>query len=91
MPAEKLGDIGSDDTPVQLVGLRLAYDEDEEQYYVETRIEDDLWALEVGQLLLVKADQVNGTGAGSDIPVRVVRRVRSEENSSCPLIRVWSA
>lgn len=61
--------------PIRLARLELRYDTVLQQYYVTPEDQEAEWALEPGQVLLVK-EVTSPSGPGADAPVRVVRRER---------------
>lgn len=76
VPPETFRDIERNDSPIRQVMLTLKYDRDVDQYYLRTTLDDDLWAIQPGQVVLVEGHPVLPNSPGSDEPVRVVRLTR---------------
>ena len=70
--------VPNDDAPLQVVSGSLAYDDNLRQYYVTVNDDDNEWALQQGQIILVANGPTVSTPSGSqdlggaDIEVRVV-------------------
>ncbi|MDX2114359.1 MAG: prepilin-type N-terminal cleavage/methylation domain-containing protein [Planctomycetota bacterium] len=81
-PPERPSDLSSNRGPIRRVSLELRQNPDTEEYFVRTDSNEDQWALEPGQILVAEYATLplGGGNAGSDTPVRVLRKVR-EVNS----------
>lgn len=77
-------DSGSATWGLQMLGgVVLAWDDDREQYYFEAESDEEIDALEPGAVLLVSGEP-EGTAnrvIGADLPVRVVRQIRSPDGN----------
>lgn len=80
-PPERVQDYSSEQGLLRQVRMRLGWDANTGQFYVEPTDPDEAWAIDRGQLLLVKEllTPVGGVNWGADGAVRVVgqRRVRT--------------
>lgn len=72
-------------SPMQRVTVRLGYDDDRKEYYIETSgsglpsiVQDSRFVLRAGAVLLIEGDD-DGDPAGSDLPVRVVETTFDED------------
>lgn len=73
-------DRGSDEWGLQMLGgVSLAWDDDRKQYYFEADSDEEIDALEPGAILLVSGEREGPADRllGADLPVRVVRQIRS--------------
>ncbi len=73
-------DSGSEEWALQMLGgIVLAYDDSREQFYFEAESDEEIDALAPGAVLLVSGEDEGAPDRviGADLPVRVVRQVRS--------------